>query len=343
MWSPAQHALAPLALTLSLLVSGPAAAEIVLRIATPAPDGSPWHRNLQELSLEWREISDGEVKLRIYPGGVAGDEAESLRKLEAGKLDAVQLTNIGLGEVCPESQVLSIPMLFDSFAEFDYVRRSMAAELESSLGNRGLTPLAWSDAGWIRFFSSVPARSAAEFQALKLFTWRTDDETIEFWQESGFRPVGELTDSLGAGLRDGAVESLPMTAVTALATQTFNSAANMLDLRWAPSLTGVIVSTAAWEQIPAGLRPQLRAAARELAEALTRQVREFESESLETMQQHGLVIHQPTAKIEAEWRVTALRTHRLIRGEIVPEGIFDRAVDLVEEHRRQQIENVGER
>ena len=61
------------------------------------------------------------------------------------------------------------------------------------------------------------------------------------------------------------------------------------------------------------------------------------------MQQHGLAIHQPSERIEAEWRATALGTHRLIRGEIVPEGILDRAVDLVEEHRRQQTENVGDR
>ena len=57
------------------------AKKIVIKIATLAPEGTEWHGLLVELGQEWKKATDGEVRLRIYPGGVVGDERDMVRKI----------------------------------------------------------------------------------------------------------------------------------------------------------------------------------------------------------------------------------------------------------------------
>ena len=71
-------------------------APTVIKMATLAPEGSSWFRVLQEMGEDWRKASDGEVTLRIYPGGVAGDEDAMIRKMRIGQIQAAAITGIGL-------------------------------------------------------------------------------------------------------------------------------------------------------------------------------------------------------------------------------------------------------
>ena len=57
------------------------AKKVNIKLATLAGHGSPWDLRLREMGQDWREKSDGDVKLTIYPGGVAGDESAVIRKM----------------------------------------------------------------------------------------------------------------------------------------------------------------------------------------------------------------------------------------------------------------------
>ena len=66
----------------------PAPEGVLIKMGTMAPDGSTWHDGLLRIRQEWRRISNGEVLLRIYAGGILGDEAEMIRQLRRRGLDA---------------------------------------------------------------------------------------------------------------------------------------------------------------------------------------------------------------------------------------------------------------
>ncbi|MFW5744622.1 MAG: ABC transporter substrate-binding protein, partial [Spirochaetota bacterium] len=48
----------------------------VFRIGSAAPENSPWGRTLNRLAAEWREISDGRVRVQVFHNAIAGDEAD---------------------------------------------------------------------------------------------------------------------------------------------------------------------------------------------------------------------------------------------------------------------------
>ena len=63
----------------------PVDARSTVKLATLAPDGSVWHRALEEMAAEWQEITDGSVRVVLYPGGVSGDESDMIRKMRIGR------------------------------------------------------------------------------------------------------------------------------------------------------------------------------------------------------------------------------------------------------------------
>ena len=80
--NPARNPLVTLLCAVLLAASAAAHAQPqVIKLASLVPDGSVWHKILQGTGAEWSTATGGRVTLRIYPGGVAGDEPDMVRKL----------------------------------------------------------------------------------------------------------------------------------------------------------------------------------------------------------------------------------------------------------------------
>jgi len=66
-----------------------------IKLATLVPEGSIWDKAFHTMGERWTKDTGGRVKVRIYPGGVAGDEPDILRKMRIGSLNAAALTASG--------------------------------------------------------------------------------------------------------------------------------------------------------------------------------------------------------------------------------------------------------
>src|SRR5512143_1463847 len=143
------------ALFLALVfAAAPARADVIIKLGTLAPNGSTWHTLLKELGQKWEQASGGKVKLRIYPGGVLGNEGDMVKKMRIGQLQAAALTTIGLHDIAPDAQAVDVPMMIDSWPTLDYVMDRMAPKLERIIEGKGYEVLGWSEVGFVRFFST---------------------------------------------------------------------------------------------------------------------------------------------------------------------------------------------
>ena len=69
-----------LILAMLIIVSGPLFS-VTIKIGSIAPAKSPWDKALRELGREWKSISGGEIKVKIYPGGIAGSDRSAGRRI----------------------------------------------------------------------------------------------------------------------------------------------------------------------------------------------------------------------------------------------------------------------
>lgn len=330
------------ALALSLLLSTRAATgqPIVVKMATVVPEGSQYHLILREMAEKWKRASGGAVEIRLYPGSVAGDDIDVIRKMRLGTLNAALLTSVGVAAVDKSVYAIEVPMLYRSYEEVDYVLGKMAPSLEAALEAKGFVVLDWVDGGWLRFFTKTPVTRPDDLKPLRLFAWAGDPEALEIWKGSGFNPVPLPSTEISTALQTGLVSALPTTPQAAVLLQWYTHARNMTDVKWALLLGAMLVNKATWEKIPAASRPALKAAAQEAGKRLREETRQADQRDVQAMRKRGLNVITIDAKDEAVWRAAAEGAYGRIRGTIVPVAAFDEAKRHLADFRKlRQVES----
>src|SRR5579864_3571453 len=141
-----------------------------IKLATLLPRGSSAHQTLLAMGEKWRQAPGASVGLTIYTDGTMGGEAEAVRRMRIGQLQASLLSVAGLAEIDRSVTALQyMPMVFRSLDEVDYVRERLRPVLDKRLEEKGFVALFWGDAGWVRMFSKKPAMRPEEVKKLKMF------------------------------------------------------------------------------------------------------------------------------------------------------------------------------
>jgi TRAP-type C4-dicarboxylate transport system substrate-binding protein len=305
-----------------------------VKLATLAPRGSSFHKTLLAMGEKWRSAPGGGVALTVYPDGAMGGEADVVRKMRIGQVQAAMLTAVGLSEIDESvSAVQFMPMMFRSLQEVDYVNERMRPLLEKRIRDKGFVVLFWGDAGWIRLFSKEQALRPADVKPMKLFSWAGDNRFMDILKASGYRPVPLETADILPGFQTGLINAVFTIPYYALTTQIYASAPHMLELNWAPLLGGTVVTRKAWDGLPAETQAALRTAAAEAGAQIQAQSRREGDEAVEAMKKRGLVVHAVTPDLDAEWRAAAEAVYPQIRGKIVPADLFDEVQRLLREYR----------
>ena len=307
----------------------------VIKLGTVAPDGSPWHETLLEVAQQWKALSNGRVTVRIYAGGVAGDDSDMLRKIRIGQLHATALTTVTLIDIVPDIEAISFPMSVQTDGEFDYVIEKLGPEFEARLAEKGFKVLTWSCAGWAHFFTKEPVVTPEDMKKRKLFMWGSDTTYLELLKVSGFHPVPLAITDLLPSLQTGLVDAFAAPPTAALAFQWFALAPHMTDFRWQPLPGTTVVSMRQWNKIPADLQPKLEAVARQAGARLQKRIRELEQEALTAMKDHGLTVHAVSEEAEEQWRTLVReKGHPVFVGPRFSKEMFNTVRSLLDEYRQ---------
>src|SRR5512140_2883564 len=149
-----------LSLLLAALLAVPfaPAQALTLKIATLAPDGTAWMQELRKGGDEIAQRTAGRGTVKFYPGGSMGSDRVVWRKIRAGQLQGGALTGGALAEINPDAQIYSLPMLFRSYDELDYVRARMDKKIEQGIEAHGFVTFGLTDGGFAYLMSSSPLR-----------------------------------------------------------------------------------------------------------------------------------------------------------------------------------------
>jgi len=306
---------------------------IRLRIGTMAPEDTLWHEILKYIKQEWGKITNNEVEVKIFAGGVLGDESEMVEHMRGEALQAVGLTSAGLSRIDKSINCLQIPMMFRSYEELDYVRDRIGPLLEKKLEERGFKLLLWADAGWVYTFAKNPVRTPDELRKMKLFTQAGDSVTEKLWKDLGFRVFTfSLTDIITA-LQTGKVNAFNLPPEFALSINAYRQAPNMIGIRWLPLVAGTVIDMRAWERIPEKYRPQMLEAAQEAGNRYRDGIRKMGEDSIREMKVRRLNVVELDSDEVAIWQREAEEAYKKLRGPYAPADLFDEVRRLRDEFR----------
>jgi TRAP-type C4-dicarboxylate transport system substrate-binding protein len=320
-------------LIVSTITCLPARAQVVIKLGTVAPEGSVWHDALLRIKQEWRDVSHGQVELRIYAGGVLGSEGELVRKLQRQSLDAIALTSSGLPALDKSFQCLNVPMLFESVDNLDYVRAEVAPKIEKRLEQKGFKVLNWAPAGWVQIFSRYPVRTPNDLRKQRIWTSASDPETENLYKKLGFNAVPLPATDVLTSLQTGLIDAMPMLPLFVLVERSYTVANNMTVLNWSPLNSAMVITMRAWERIPADLQPRLLAIARAEGKALGAAAERAGDSSVKEMQARGLKVLRLSDNEMAQWRAETEKAYPMFRGLLCPDDMFDEVIHLEQVYR----------
>ena len=300
---------------------------ITIKMATLAPEGSPWHELLLEMGQKWTIVTDGKVKLRIYPGGVAGDERDVIRKIRIGQLHATAATIEGLTEISKNMNVFYIPALVDRFVDLAFIRNKLEPFLIPDIKEKGFKFLAWADVGWVYWFTKEPIVTPEDMKRLNLFLWSGDYFFLELYKKAGYHPVPLSAIDIMPSLQTGLIDAFPTTPIAALSFQWFALAPYMLDFKWGPLIGALVISNKKWSEIPKEYHAPMMAVVEEFEKKTIGLISQDEA-ALNVMKEHGLMVTELSAEENQVWIDMTKTFYPQIRGSFVPKDLFDKAIEI---------------
>ena len=151
------------------LATPPLAAGVDLKLATVAPEGSSWMRELHAAGKEVADKTGGRVVLKFYGGGVQGADKKVLRKIRIGQLQGGVFTANGLAERYPDLNLYGVPLLFDSQAEVDHVRAKLDARLLAGLDAAGFVSYGFAGGGFAYLMANRPVVRLEDLRGQKVW------------------------------------------------------------------------------------------------------------------------------------------------------------------------------
>lgn len=297
----------------------------LVKVGTLVPEGSSLHVILKEMGEKWKQAPGGGAQLRFYAGGVLGDEPAMVQKMRVGAIQGGVFTVVGLAQIDPSVYCLTVPMMYRSYEELDYVWEKMKPALEERFRQKGFEILNWADAGWVTFFSKEPVLLPDDLKRRKFFVWAGDNKMADLWKSAGYSPVPLASTDILPGLQTGLINTFSATPLSALSFQWFALAPHMTEMKWAPLIGGTVLAKKAWDQVPEASRPALRLAAGE-AEHRMKDLRSDNDKAVGIMKEKGLTVHPISAEQHAQWQKTIEDAYPRLVETFVPADVFQEAM-----------------
>lgn len=321
-----------------LAACAPARAEppsVTLRFASVVPEGTAWARELHAFAREVESSTHGQVHLKWYLGGIAGEEPALEGRVRRDQLDAVASTGGLCQTLAPSLRVMRVPGLFQSHEEATYVANRLRPVLDRELRQAGWANLAETAIGPTILFTRAPLGSLFELRQARLWLWDTDEPSRRLLSELGLKlvasPLGEAGRAYDERKHDGFLS--PPTA--ALAFQWTGQARYFTDLRLSFVVGCVLMSNRVFDGLPTEVQQVLRTAAVKLEARFDDAGRTMDEALLNgLLQKQGLERVPVSQAFRADF-LEAARLQRERGSTVVPEGLLRRVLGLLADFRAE--------
>jgi len=296
---------------------------VTLKIATASPDGTIWMEKMHRAADEIKRRTSGRVSFRFYPGGIMGNDASVIRKINVNQLQGGIIPGGGLKDIYPDSQVYSLPLIFRSYDEVDYVRSRMDDMIIKGLEKNGFISFGLSEGGFAYLMADKPVARVDDLKGQKIWVPEGDYISRSAFQTIGVSTISlPLTDVLTA-LQTGLINTVAASPMGAIALQWHARVKYVTDEPLAYLYGTMIVQAKAF----ASLNPEDQQIVREVIGAVYKDLntinRRDNTEAIKVLRNQGIQF-VPTDKKDNSWRAMLAATEtKMGREGVLSQSVMD--------------------
>ncbi len=198
-----------------------AKAKYVLKFGTVAPEGTPWAKHLRVIKKRIESKSKGQIKVKLFLGGVLGGEVEMVRALRRGRIQGFggSTASVAEGAKMNAFMLMEFPFLFNSFKEADYVLdKVIKNDFRKLLFKKGFIFAHWHENGWRNF--ATKEKAILTLKDIKGMKMRSQESPVHL---AMYKALGAQAESIAVpevlgALKTGMVDGFDNTPLFSSAT-----------------------------------------------------------------------------------------------------------------------------
>lgn len=308
-----------------------------LKIASIVPEGSAWMKSMRDGAAEINQRTDGRVTLKIYGGGVQGNDKQVQRKMRTGQLHGGAFTSGSMSNFQRDADLYSLGLMFRNLDEVSYVRERLDEVLIQRLEHAGYVCFGFAGGGFAYMMSNTPLRSSQDTSGQKIWTPEGDALAFAALQAIGVAPVAMPITDVMTGLQTELLDSVAVPPVGAVVLQWHTRLKYITNLPLAYVYAAILIDRKAFKR----LKPEDQKVVREVLERVYRGFEESgikdNEQALQALLGSGLEMVNPVPEEIETWRKAVARSQeeQAAAGKLDPD-LLRRVRELLKEYRAAQ-------
>jgi TRAP-type transport system periplasmic protein len=313
---------------LSLFLLATPSQAAVIKIASMSPDGTTLMKKMRLAAKEIASRTDKRVKIKIYPGGVMGDESAILRKMRINQLQGAAITSGALTRYYKDSSIYGMPFLFNSQEEVLYVRKHIDKHMLKGLEKKGLISFGIIESGFVYLLSNNPIHSIEDLKKEKF--WIPDNaaaqNTVKLFS---LNPIPLPFGDVLAGLQTHLINTIASSPIASIALQWHTQVKYLTDMPLLYSWGTLVISKKAMKK----LKKKDRAIVHEIMSATFKEIDQLNQKdnaaALAALKNQDIKFIKPSKAQYAEWKRLALNGNK----QLIEKGYNSKKMyQLIQKH-----------
>lgn len=280
------------ALAAGLAFAATANAQVEIKLGHVGEPGSLFQKSADEYARRANAKLGGKAKVVVYGSSQLGSDEEMVQKLKLGTIDMAVPSTVMSSQV-DLFGVFEMPYLVKDRAHMMRIEKEVFwPKLEPEAEKKGLKVLAVWENGFRQITNSKrPIVKPADLAGIKLRVpggkWR-----VKMFQAYGANPspmkFSEVFTALQTGVMDG--QENPFTQIVSAKLHEVQKYLSLSGHVYAPAY--LVAGKRKWDQLPADIRKELEAAARETQAAVYAATDRMEGDLLKTIKGAGVQVNE---------------------------------------------------
>lgn len=186
---------------------------VKFKIATIAPDGTPWSVLLNQFKRDISKASNKDLSARVYLNAIKGDELSIVRQVYRGDLQMGGVSTAALATIAKDMDILELPYAFETLERADKTLDKVRPIVEQMLAEKGMMLLMYSENGYRSMATQEKCvKHPSDLKAVKMRSQESDVH-LETYRALGASPVPIPVSEVLTSLQTGIVKGFDNTAI----------------------------------------------------------------------------------------------------------------------------------
>ena len=293
-------------------------------LATASPEDTVTQIYAQKFADEVSRLSDGKMKIQVYPNSVLGGDRELLESCYDGDIPFV------VQNTAPQVNFIKDTAIFDApcvFSEIEEVRKAVDNNefldlMKNSYRNAGYELLGYSDQGFRVMSTNKKIETIKDFKGQKIRTMENSYH-MDFWKVLNANPTPMSFSEVYIGLQQNTIDAQENPYEVIVSNRLYEQQDYVVETNHLPHLLSLIVSEDFYKSLTSEQQEILQQAS-EIAKTYSREESDKRiADRVKTIEESGTKIIKLSQEIHEEMVELSIPVYNEIRKNVAGE-IADR-------------------